>query len=59
MSMGIQLLSSAPMYGESGRRYRRQLDLDTGVVRISYAMNGVHYVREAGGKPGRNLSRVH
>jgi alpha-L-fucosidase 2 len=26
--------------------YRRQLDLDTGVVRITYSINGVHYVRE-------------
>src|SRR5450755_1067618 len=26
--------------------YRRQLDLETGVVRITYAMNGVHYKRE-------------
>ncbi len=26
--------------------YRRQLDLATGVVRIGYAMNGVHYTRE-------------
>jgi alpha-L-fucosidase 2 len=26
--------------------YRRQLDLETGVVRITYAMNGVHYMRE-------------
>ena len=26
--------------------YRRQLDLETGVVRITYAMNGVHYTRE-------------
>jgi alpha-L-fucosidase 2 len=26
--------------------YRRQLDLDTGVVRITYSMNGVHYTRE-------------
>jgi alpha-L-fucosidase 2 len=26
--------------------YRRQLDLDTGVVGITYAMNGVHYKRE-------------
>ncbi len=26
--------------------YRRQLDLKTGVVRISYGMNGVHYTRE-------------
>jgi len=27
--------------------YRRQLDLETGVVRITYAMNGVRYKREA------------
>ena len=27
--------------------YRRQLDLKTGVVRISYVMNGVRYTREA------------
>ncbi len=27
--------------------YRRQLDLDTGVVRVSYAYGGVHYLREA------------
>lgn len=26
--------------------YRRQLDLDTGVVRVSYSMSGVHYTRE-------------
>jgi alpha-L-fucosidase 2 len=26
--------------------YRRQLDLETGVVRITYGMNGVHYTRE-------------
>jgi alpha-L-fucosidase 2 len=26
--------------------YRRQLDLETGVVRITYAMNGVRYARE-------------
>ena len=26
--------------------YRRQLDLATGVVRITYTMNGVHYTRE-------------
>jgi alpha-L-fucosidase 2 len=26
--------------------YRRQLDLDTGVVNVTYAMNGVHYTRE-------------
>lgn len=26
--------------------YRRQLDLATGVVRVSYAMDGVHYARE-------------
>jgi alpha-L-fucosidase 2 len=26
--------------------YRRQLDLETGVVRITYEMNGVHYIRE-------------
>ncbi len=26
--------------------YRRQLDLETGVARITYAMNGVHYARE-------------
>jgi alpha-L-fucosidase 2 len=26
--------------------YRRQLDLETGVVRITYTMNGVHYTRE-------------
>jgi alpha-L-fucosidase 2 len=26
--------------------YRRQLDLDTGVVRITYSMNGVRYTRE-------------
>jgi alpha-L-fucosidase 2 len=28
------------------RDYRRQLDLNTGVVRITYTMNGVHYTRE-------------
>lgn len=27
--------------------YRRQLELATGVVRITYAMSGVHYIREA------------
>jgi alpha-L-fucosidase 2 len=27
--------------------YRRQLDLSTGVVRVTYAMNGVHFTREA------------
>jgi alpha-L-fucosidase 2 len=26
--------------------YRRELDLDTGVVRVTYARNGVHYTRE-------------
>ena len=26
--------------------YRRQLDLDTGIVRVTYAMGGVHYTRE-------------
>jgi len=26
--------------------YRRQLDLDTGVARVTYTMNGVHYTRE-------------
>lgn len=26
--------------------YRRQLDLESGVVRIAYTMNGVHYTRE-------------
>jgi alpha-L-fucosidase 2 len=26
--------------------YRRQLDLETGVVRIAYTMNGVHFTRE-------------
>lgn len=26
--------------------YRRELDLQTGVVRVTYTMNGVHYVRE-------------
>jgi len=26
--------------------YRRQLDLDTGVVRVTYTMGGVHYTRE-------------
>jgi alpha-L-fucosidase 2 len=26
--------------------YRRQLDLETGVVRVTYAMNGVRYTRE-------------
>src|SRR5579862_1494401 len=26
--------------------YRRQLDLETGVVRVTYARNGVHYTRE-------------
>ncbi len=26
--------------------YRRQLDLDTGVVKVAYAQNGVHYTRE-------------
>jgi alpha-L-fucosidase 2 len=26
--------------------YHRQLDLETGVVRITYTMNGVHYTRE-------------
>ena len=26
--------------------YRRQLDLDTGIVRITYTMSGVHYTRE-------------
>ncbi len=26
--------------------YRRQLDLDTGIVRVTYTMNGVRYVRE-------------
>ena len=26
--------------------YRRQLALDTGVVRVTYTMNGVHYTRE-------------
>jgi alpha-L-fucosidase 2 len=27
--------------------YRRQLDLETGVTRVTYAMNGVRYAREA------------
>jgi alpha-L-fucosidase 2 len=27
--------------------YRRQLDLETGVVRVTYTLNGVHYTREA------------
>jgi len=27
--------------------YRRQLDLKTGIARVNYMMNGVHYVREA------------
>jgi len=27
--------------------YRRQLDLETGVVHIAYTMNGMHYTREA------------
>lgn len=27
--------------------YRRQLDLGTGIVRVTYAMDGVHYTREA------------
>ena len=26
--------------------YRRQLDLDTGVARVTYTLNGVHYTRE-------------
>ncbi len=26
--------------------YRRQLDLETGVVRVTYTMNGTHYTRE-------------
>ena len=26
--------------------YRRQLDLETGVVSVTYAMNGIHYMRE-------------
>ncbi len=26
--------------------YRRQLDLETGIVRVTYTMNGVHYTRE-------------
>lgn len=26
--------------------YRRQLDLDTGVVKVAYVQNGVHYTRE-------------
>ena len=26
--------------------YRRQLDLETGVVRVTYAMNGIHFTRE-------------
>ena len=26
--------------------YRRQLDLETGVARVTYTMNGVHYTRE-------------
>ena len=28
------------------REYRRQLDLDSGVARVTYAMNGVRYTRE-------------
>ncbi|MDE3186189.1 MAG: glycoside hydrolase family 95 protein [Acidobacteriota bacterium] len=28
------------------RDYRRQLDLGTGIVRVTYAMDGVHYTRE-------------
>ena len=31
---------------ETISEYRRQLDLDTGVVRVTYAMNGVRYTRE-------------
>ena len=27
--------------------YRRQLDLDTGVARVTYTRNGIHYTREA------------
>ena len=26
--------------------YRRQLDLNTGIVRVTYSMNGVHYTRQ-------------
>jgi alpha-L-fucosidase 2 len=28
------------------RDYRRQLDLGTGIVRVTYAMDGIHFVRE-------------
>jgi alpha-L-fucosidase 2 len=39
------------VYLRSSRRgavdaYRRQLDLGTGIARVTYAMNGVHYTRE-------------
>jgi alpha-L-fucosidase 2 len=42
--LGDLLLKFAPT-GEV-RNYRRELDLDSGIVRISYDTNGVHFSRE-------------
>jgi alpha-L-fucosidase 2 len=43
-TLGDLYLRSTSTGSVSG--YRRQLDLETGVVRITYSMNGVHYTRE-------------
>ena len=32
--------------GDASRDYRRQLDLETGVVRVTYSVNGVRFTRE-------------
>jgi alpha-L-fucosidase 2 len=47
--------------GEGGpvSAYRRELDLQTGVLRVSYTMGGVHYVREVFASAPDNVVVIH